>query len=94
MKAPRRLTPKFDPLDLALITGSALPRAFSKWRAARRVEFPREPGLLWGMPSLAAVFEIYHGRAMTDDEAADIAARAKEVTDKLAMMEAARRANG
>src|SRR3546814_14949330 len=85
-KPPRPKKPMIDPLDLALITDAPLPATFSKWRAASRVEHPRDRGLIWGMPSLADVWEQHHGRAMTDEEAEMIAARAPEVEAALAKM--------
>src|SRR3546814_19305858 len=85
-KPPRPKKPMIDPLDLALITDAPLPATFSKWRAASRVEHPRDRGLIWGMPSLDDVWEQHHGRAMTDEEAAMIAARAPDVEAALATM--------
>src|SRR3546814_8092221 len=78
-KPPRPKKPMIDPLDLALITDAPLPATFSKWRAASRVEHPRDRGLIWGMPSLADVWEQHHGRAMKDEEAE----RSEEHTSEL-----------
>src|SRR3546814_11293428 len=81
-KPPRPKKPMIDPLDLALIPDAPLPATFSKWRAASRVDHPRDRGLIWGMPPLAAVWDPPPGRPLTDEEADETAARPAGIEER------------
>jgi len=90
---PKAKKQPHSPLALAILTGGALPAKFSPFEAmvVGDPDHPRagEPGsgmlLSWG-PHVRDLWRQFHGRDMSDDEAAAIRARRPEIDAAVAAM--------
>lgn len=76
-RAPRRNKPNYTPLQHALLTGAPLPETIGNFEEYA-VLHPFDPPLLaGGGPAFAEIWAAFHGRPMTDSDAAAVAARIK-----------------